>query len=54
MTIDEMKLQTLKIQYDLEVENMMESVNRVNGLKCQMMEVERRMKIGGELNRATV
>ena len=46
MTTDEMKLQTLKIMYDLEVTNMMESVNRVNGLKIQMREVERRMKNG--------
>ena len=45
MTIDEMKLQTLKIRYDLEVTNMMECVDRVNGLKCQMIEVERRMSV---------
>jgi hypothetical protein len=44
MTIDEMKLQTLKIMYDIEVTKMMESVDRVNELKCQMMEVEKRMK----------
>ena len=51
MTIDEMQLQTLKIMYDLEVTNMMESVNRVNMLKCQMMEVEGRMVTNETNNR---
>ena len=46
MTIDELKLQTLKALYELEVIKMMESVDRVNDLKCQMMEVEKRMKDG--------
>lgn len=45
MTIDEMKLQALKIMYDIEVTKMMECIDRVNDYKCQIMEIEKRMKV---------
>lgn len=44
MTIDEIKLLTLTNMYDLEVTKMMECVERMNNYKCQIAEVEKRMK----------